>query len=82
VPSAGKRILLVEDQAINAPQERRLLEAAGHSVTHALTGEEAIALVEARPGETDLILMDMDLGAGHRDWGGGLPDRGREGHNR
>ncbi|MGH6966415.1 MAG: response regulator [Phenylobacterium sp.] len=55
----GKRILLVEDNPINALLARALLSREGCSVDHAARGEEAIAAVKV--GTYDLILMDMRM---------------------
>jgi two-component sensor histidine kinase/CheY-like chemotaxis protein len=56
-----KRILLVEDEAIIALARRKLLEKTGYEVEHAPNGEVAI---EAARKKIDLVLMDIDLGAG------------------
>ncbi|TVR62190.1 MAG: response regulator, partial [Spirochaetaceae bacterium] len=58
-----KAILLVEDEAIIALQEKMILEKNGFSVITANTGEKAVETVESNP-EIELILMDIDLGAG------------------
>jgi CheY-like chemotaxis protein len=55
----GKRILLVEDNPINALLARALLTREGCSVDHASRGDEAIAAVKV--GAYDLILMDMRM---------------------
>jgi CheY-like chemotaxis protein len=55
----GARVLLVEDNPINAMLARALLTREGCSVDHATGGEEAIAA--ARVGTYDLILMDMRM---------------------
>ena len=53
-------ILLVEDSRTQAHTYRRLLEAAGYSVRHAATAEEAFQLcLETTP---DLVLLDQYLG--------------------
>lgn len=57
----SQRILLVEDQALIALTEKRLLQKHGFEVVLANTGEQAIEAVDAN---IDLILMDIDLGAG------------------
>ena len=61
---AQRSILLVEDEAIIALNEKRQLESAGYRVVHALSGEDAIEAVAAEPAGIDLILMDIDLGSG------------------
>ncbi|MDP3177858.1 MAG: PAS domain S-box protein [Spirochaetaceae bacterium] len=57
-----RRLLLVEDQALIALAERGVLERAGYSVDYAATGAEAIARTAVE--RYDLVLMDVDLGAG------------------
>ena len=58
------RILLAEDNPINQMLAVRLLEKAGHRVTTADNGEEALAAVAREP--FDLVLMDVQM-----------PDHGR-----
>ncbi len=58
-----KTILLVEDEAITAIAEKATLEKFGYKVLTALTGEQAVAAVAETPA-IDLILMDINLGAG------------------
>lgn len=53
-------ILLVEDVPLNAEIAIGLLEQRGHSVIHAETGEDAIALLETED-DIDLVLLDMQL---------------------
>jgi CheY-like chemotaxis protein len=55
----GKRILLVEDNPINALLARALLSREGCIVDHVIGGAEAIAAVKT--GAFDLILMDMRM---------------------
>ncbi|HEX2817788.1 MAG TPA: response regulator [Phenylobacterium sp.] len=55
----GKRVLLVEDNPINALLARALLTREGCEIDHAISGEEAIAA--AKVGAYDLILMDMRM---------------------
>ena len=57
--AAGRRILLVEDNPINALLARALLTREGCSIDHASRGDEAIAAVKV--GSYDLILMDMRM---------------------
>jgi CheY-like chemotaxis protein len=59
-----KVLLLVEDEAIIALDEKRRLEARGHRVLQASSGEDAIELVRSGKEHIDLILMDIDLGPG------------------
>lgn len=53
-------ILLVEDVPLNADIAISLLEQRGHTVLHAETGEDAIALLETED-DIDLVLLDMQL---------------------
>ncbi|HKV40409.1 MAG TPA: PAS domain S-box protein [Blastocatellia bacterium] len=52
-------ILLAEDNAVNQMLAKRLLEKAGHTVTVAPDGCQAVAAVEA--GAFDVILMDVQM---------------------
>ncbi len=56
-------ILLVEDEAITALSEQRILEEEGYSVIWAGSGEKAIEEVR-KNHDLDIILMDIDLGTG------------------
>ncbi|MBU0926747.1 MAG: PAS domain S-box protein [Spirochaetes bacterium] len=58
-----KTILLVEDEALIALDERSLLERRGYAVRLAYSGEEAVAAFETDDA-IDLVLMDIDLGRG------------------
>jgi PAS domain S-box-containing protein len=58
-----KRILLVEDNAILAMNEERILKEAGYVVEVAHSGEAAVDSV-AKGTPIDLVLMDIDLGSG------------------
>ncbi len=59
-----KTILLVEDEALVAADEARLLREEGYAVVIAASGKKAIESVRARPDDIHLILMDIDLGKG------------------
>lgn len=56
-------ILLVEDEKIIALAESLVLRKNGYCVITAPSGEDAIEAVQNRP-EINLVLMDIDLGAG------------------
>jgi CheY-like chemotaxis protein len=63
-PSASKprrtlRVLLAEDNAINATLACRLVERAGHEITHVWNG--AAAVEATREGAWDLVLMDVQM---------------------
>lgn len=55
----GARVLLVEDNPVNALLARALLSREGCEVDHARAGEEALAAVKV--GSYDVILMDMRM---------------------
>ncbi|MEA4857993.1 MAG: PAS domain S-box protein [Solidesulfovibrio sp.] len=56
---SGFRLLVAEDDPINALAARRILEKLGHAVVVATDGREAVALAQAyRP---DMIFMDVGL---------------------
>lgn len=59
--SGKKTILLVEDEAIIALAEAKMLEKAGYSVESVGSGEKAIDSIRKNSG-IDLVLMDIDLG--------------------
>jgi len=56
-----KRILLVEDQAVLALEERCFLETNGYSVVHVRSGLDAVKAVVS---DIDLVVMDINLGDG------------------
>jgi len=58
-----KAILIVDDEAIIALAEKRTLERYGYAVLTATGGEAALAMLAEKPG-IDLVLMDINLGAG------------------
>ena len=53
------RVLLAEDNAVNALLASVLLKKAGHYVTHVVTGRKALDALAAN--EFDLILMDVQM---------------------
>ncbi len=58
-PEGGLEVLLVEDNPVNQTVATRMLERAGHRVTVAGNGREALERVEAQ--DFDLILMDVQM---------------------
>jgi two-component system chemotaxis sensor kinase CheA len=55
-------ILLVEDTAFFVKQITKVLEGAGHSVTHAEIGEEAYRLLKGKGGsDFELIVSDIEM---------------------
>jgi CheY-like chemotaxis protein len=56
---AGARILLAEDNTINAEVARTLLHRAGLNVDIAVNGEEAVSAVRSQ--HYDLVLMDLQM---------------------
>lgn len=59
--SANKTILLVEDDAVTAMTERKMLEKHHYRVLHAANGVEALEIAETNL-DIDLVLMDLELG--------------------
>ncbi|MFW5862839.1 MAG: response regulator, partial [Spirochaetota bacterium] len=57
-----KKILLVEDEAIIAIDQARVIEEFGYRVVTAYNGEEAVDVISA-DREIELVLMDIDLGS-------------------
>jgi len=58
----GRRILLVEDNALNAEIATEILSMAGLSVEHAENGQRAVEMVQySEPGWYDLIFMDVQM---------------------
>ncbi|MDP4115481.1 MAG: PAS domain S-box protein [Bacteroidota bacterium] len=60
----SKQILLVEDEAIIALLETNWLKNEGYIVYQAVNGEEAVKFYKENIIPIDLIIMDIDLGAG------------------
>ncbi len=57
------KILLVDDEAIIAMSESRMLEKHGYGVLAVYSGEAAVQKAAER-ADIDLVLMDIDLGSG------------------
>ncbi|HKK48205.1 MAG TPA: PAS domain-containing protein, partial [Alkalispirochaeta sp.] len=62
--AAAKTLLLVEDEALIAMNQKMQLEKIGYAVDHVLTGEAAVMAALSADSRPDLILMDIDLGKG------------------
>ena len=61
-PLRGKRVLLVEDNAINCAIARSFLESAGCTVEDAYNGAQALDRLCAHvPDHFDLVLMDLQM---------------------
>ena len=58
----GKKILLVEDEALIGMSEAMSLKNYGYDVTHVMDGQKAIRYINNGGKDTQLILMDIDLG--------------------
>jgi two-component system sensor histidine kinase/response regulator len=58
-PATPRRVLLVEDVAVNQMLAVRILEKAGHSVVVASNGREGLAALAA--GSFDVVLMDVQM---------------------
>ncbi len=59
-----KSILLVEDEAVIALNQKRQLIDEGYYVVHVFNGASALETLKNNNGKIDLILMDIDLGKG------------------
>ena len=60
--AAGRRVLLVEDNALNREISREILSGAGFLVEEADDGDAAVEKVRwSAPGHYDLILMDVQM---------------------
>jgi signal transduction histidine kinase/ActR/RegA family two-component response regulator len=57
--SPAKRVLAVDDQALNRHLLKKLLESSGHTVETCRSGAEAVEAVKAR--EFDLVFMDVEM---------------------
>ncbi|GEM_PF-5334323 len=64
MPAMKRSVLLVEDDAVVALTNKRILEKAGYAVETAPNGETAVAAVESNHEAFELVLMDIDLGDG------------------
>ena len=61
-PLSGMKLLCAEDNAINAEILEMLLEANGASCTICSNGQEIVdAFASVKPGEYDMILMDVQM---------------------
>lgn len=60
-PKAKLHVLVAEDDPINVKVLRKRLEKAGHTVTHAVNGEDCAALYQDNPAQFDVVLMDMQV---------------------
>jgi signal transduction histidine kinase/CheY-like chemotaxis protein len=59
---SGKRVLLAEDNELNAEIAKEILEMTGLSVEHAENGAKAVDCVaESKDGYFDLVLMDIQM---------------------
>ena len=58
----GKRVLLAEDNDLNAEIARAILEMNGMRMDRVVDGEQCVSLLERMPGDMyDLILMDVQM---------------------
>jgi CheY-like chemotaxis protein len=56
----GRRILLAEDNPVNAIFAEKVLTSAGHTVVRASSGQEALDVLSG-DGPFDLVLMDVQM---------------------
>ena len=59
-----KKLLLVEDDAVDSKDQSVVLKRGGYDVVCVQTAEKAIAAVTEESPPVDLVLMDIDLGKG------------------
>lgn len=58
----GKRVLLIEDNALNREISREILENDGFEVEEAFDGETAVDMIKnSKPGYYDIVLMDIQM---------------------
>jgi PAS domain S-box-containing protein len=62
--NASKIILIVEDEKYLANVEASFLEIEGYKIVKAASGETALDIIQKNEQVIDLVLMDIDLGAG------------------
>ncbi|KAI0449108.1 hsp90-like protein [Xylaria acuta] len=55
------RVLVAEDDPVNMKIVTKRLEKAGHRVYPAVNGEDCAAVLKGKPGEFDIVLMDMQM---------------------
>jgi signal transduction histidine kinase/ligand-binding sensor domain-containing protein/CheY-like chemotaxis protein len=60
-PDKRFHILLAEDNPVNQRLARFILTRAGHRVTEAWNGKEAVELYTTGPGKFDIIFMDVQM---------------------
>ncbi|MBK9135628.1 MAG: PAS domain S-box protein [Betaproteobacteria bacterium] len=60
-PLRRTRVLVVDDSEVNLEVARRQLAAEGAHVETAASGEQALALLRQRPGDFDIVLLDMQM---------------------
>ena len=59
---SGKRILLVEDNDINAEIATEILQMTGAAIEHVWNGQEAVDILSTVPdGHYDLVFMDIQM---------------------
>jgi signal transduction histidine kinase len=61
IPMGTERILLIDDEALVARMQGRLLESLGYTVTHETDPLKALQLFTTAPNEFDLVLTDMTM---------------------
>jgi CheY-like chemotaxis protein len=57
----GRRVLLAEDNDLNAEIATEILEMTGLTVVRAINGAAAVDLITEQPGTFDLVLMDIQM---------------------
>lgn len=60
-PRPGLKVLIAEDDPVNYKLLSKRLEKAGHSVHHAVNGEQCAQAYREKAQDFDLVLMDMQM---------------------
>ncbi len=61
IPSGGERILLVDDEELQAQSVHDMLERLGYDVTFETDSVRALALLRSRPESFDLVITDQTM---------------------
>lgn len=61
VPGGSEHILFVDDEAPITQMVTKILESLGYRVSARTSSIEALALIQARPGDVDLVITDMTM---------------------
>jgi two-component system cell cycle sensor histidine kinase/response regulator CckA len=57
----GRRVLIVDDEAVVRRSVRRVLQQAGYSAVEAASGSAALELLSKQADQFDVVLLDVDM---------------------